>query len=92
MFNTLPLLVQCGLLRKTSHNRDVLYESISTKNHINARQILVCKTCGKTHRQNSPSLSTWITEQSFRGFVAEPNTAILYVDGECTRCRRKSKN
>ena len=92
LFNTLPLLVQCGLLRRNAHDRDVMYESIRSKNQQIARQHLICNVCGKIHHFNAPQLSAWVASQSFRGFTGDPESAVVYVYGQCSRCRRKSSS
>lgn len=92
LFNTLPLLVQCGLLRRNAHDRDVMYESIRSKSMHHARQHLICNVCGKIHRLNAPELAAWVATQSFRGFSGEPESAVVYVYGQCSRCRRKTSS
>lgn len=89
LFNTLPLLVQCGLLRRNAHDREVSYEAVRSRNQMRARQHLICNTCGKVHRLDAPELAAWVAEQHFRGFTGLPGSAVVYVYGECARCRRK---
>lgn|GEM_PF-1875048 len=90
LFNTLPLLVQCGLLRRNAHDRDVEYESIRSRGMQSARQHLICNVCGKIHHLRAPDLAAWVASQSFRGFSGEPDSAVVYVYGQCSRCRRKT--
>lgn len=89
LFNTLPLLVQCGLLRRNVHERNVTYETLRSRSQSSARQHLVCNTCGKVHRFDAPELAAWVEAQHFRGFTGDPSTAVVYVYGQCARCRRK---
>lgn len=89
LFNTLPLLIQCGLVRKNACDGDVTYEAIRSTGQLRARQNLICTVCGKIHHLDAPSLSAWVESQNFRGFTGVPETAVVYVYGECSRCRRK---
>lgn len=92
LFNTLPLLVQCGLLRRIAHDRAVTYEPIRSRSQMRPRQNLICTDCGKVHNQEARSLADWVEKQNFRDFIAEPSSAVVYVYGLCSRCRRKSLN
>lgn len=88
MFNTLPLLVSAGFLRRTAHDKQVSYETIRPGSVVKPRQYMVCSRCGKTHRSDAPTLASWVEEQTLRGFVPQPQSAVVYIYGLCARCRR----
>lgn len=91
VFNTLPLLVQCGVVRRTEYGGDVSYEAVRSASSRQPRQILVCSMCGKVWKRNAPSLGAWVEAQSFRDFSGQPDTAVVTVYGECSRCRKLRK-
>lgn len=87
VFNTLPLLLDSGVLRRSSNHRKVDYEVVSTPAKAEPRQNLVCTTCGSIHRRKASSLREWVGAQSYGDFV--PGESIeIFVYGECGRCRR----
>ncbi|MDE6145629.1 MAG: transcriptional repressor [Muribaculaceae bacterium] len=91
VFNTLPLLEKAGIIRRMAHDRRVTYEVVRQSMQLKARQHLVCTDCGKVQRLQAPLLSVWVGHQSYRDFVPQPDSAVLYVDGLCNKCRRKTR-
>lgn len=92
VFNTLPLLEKAGILRRMAHDRKVSYEVIRQNLQLKARQHLVCSECGKVRRLQAPLLSVWIERQPYRDFAPQPESAVLYLYGLCSKCRRKNRN
>lgn len=87
VFNTLPLLLDSGVLRRSSNHRKVDYEVVSTPAKAEPRQNLVCTVCGSIHRRKASSLRDWVSSQSYGDFA--PGESIeIFVYGECGRCRR----
>lgn len=87
VFNTLPLLLDSGVLRRSSNHRKVDYEVVSTPAKAEPRQNLVCTVCGSIHRRKASSLREWVGSQSYGDFA--PGESIeIFVYGECGRCRR----
>lgn len=84
MFNTLPLLVHCGLLRRSIEGR---YEPL--RSQPKPKIHMVCTSCGKKHHVSSPGLAQWVGAQSLKNFTPVPDTAEIYIQGECDKCRRK---
>ena len=91
VFNTLPLLEKSGIVRRMAHDRKVTYEVIRQSMQLKARQQLVCTECGKVQRLQAPLLTAWVEHQSYRDFVPQADSAVLYVYGLCNKCRRKTR-
>lgn len=89
LFNTLPLLVEAGFLRRLAHDGNVSYETIRPGNVAKARQYMTCTRCGKVHHSDSPMLARWVDTQTFRGFTPRPQDSVVYIYGLCSRCRRE---
>ena len=51
LFNTLPLMTECGVLRRFSGARGVAYEVL--RSSVEPRQNLVCAVCGKSFSKSS---------------------------------------
>lgn len=90
LFNTIPLLVDSGVLRRSNNRRRVDYEVVSTAAKAEPRQNLVCSVCGTVHRRKASSLREWVGAQSFGDFAPAGNIEI-FVYGECGRCRRQRR-
>lgn len=87
LFNTLPLLVQAGVLRHNIANHS--YVSVRTATANKPRLNLVCSICGKVHHRKISGFGSWVSSQDLRGFSATPEGAEVYIYGECSMCRRK---
>lgn len=90
LFNTIPLLIDSGVLRRSSNHRKVDYEVMSTAAKAEPRQNLVCSICGSVHRRKASSLRDWVGSQSYGDF-APAGSIEIFVYGECGRCRRKRR-
>lgn len=90
LFNTLPLLAEAGFLRRIAYDGHVRYETVRPGNAVKPRRYMICRHCGKVHQADAPDLAEWVSGQNLRGFVAEPQSAAVYVYGQCSRCRRES--
>lgn len=84
VFNTLPLLVKCGLLR---HSPDGHYEAIRAQSR--PKLHMICTNCGKEHHTSAPALAQWVESLSLKNFTPMADTVELYIHGECDKCRRK---
>ena len=87
VFNTLPLLVDAGVLRRVEFCGQTVYESAAAKPR--ALQVLVCNECGRVKHLQAPALQKWIEAQSFRDFTPQSAGAQLTLYGICSRCRRQ---
>jgi len=92
LFNTLPLIAEAGFVRRMSHGKVVQYECVRPGSAVKPRLYMECTQCGKVHRSVAPTLEPWLRETNTRGFVAQPESAVVYVSGTCIRCRRNSKS
>lgn len=93
VFNTLPLLVGCGVLRRYGGSRrsDVVYE-LAGERESEPRVRLVCTDCGKVYRRKAPAgLLEWVEAQSWRDFTVDAPLAELSLSGLCNRCRRSRR-
>lgn len=90
LFNTLPLLVDSGVVRRSTTHRHVDYEVVSSAAKAEPRQNLVCTICGRVHRSKASSLRQWVGAQSYRDF-APAGSIEIFVYGECGRCRRNRR-
>ncbi len=87
LFNTIPLLIDSGVLRRSSNHRKIDYEVVSSAAKAEPRQNLVCSVCGSVHRRKASSLRDWVATQSYGDF-APAGSIEIFVYGECGRCRR----
>lgn len=92
LFNTLPLIAEAGLMRRMSHGKEVQYECIRPGLAAKPRLYMACIKCGKVHRSVAPTLEPWLKECNTRGFIAQPESAVVYISGTCNRCRRRNKS
>lgn len=91
VFNTLPLLEEAGIVRRLAHDREVTYEVIRQTMQLKARQQLVCRQCGKVQRLQAPKLAAWLGQLPFRDFTPDVDSAMLYLQGLCSKCRRAAR-
>ena len=87
VFNTLPLLLRAGLLRRVFLGSESLYESLRPGKAIKPAVYLVCSVCGKTRRIDSAGFGQWAAVLTPRGFQVEPNASSAYLSGRCTQCK-----
>ncbi|MCM1310134.1 MAG: transcriptional repressor [Bacteroides sp.] len=92
LFNTLPMIVDAGFMRKIVHDKVVQYESIRPGAVSKPRLYMVCSQCGKVHKSDAPTLEHWLIDINMRGFLPKTDSAVIYINGLCSRCRRNSKN
>lgn len=87
LFNTLHLLVQGGFVRRLNLDGAAIYETLR-KGALKPAAYLTCSSCGKTRRVDSPELGHWAGTLAPRGFSIDPTTAVAYLSGLCSSCRR----
>lgn len=92
VFNTLPLLIRAGLLRRVFLGGEALYESLRPGKALKPTVYMVCSICGKTRRIDSAGFGQWAAMLTPRGFHVEPNASIAYLSGCCSQCRKHSIN
>lgn len=92
VFNTLPLLVRAGVVRQMPLPGGITYEAVRSSSAQQPKVMLVCSSCGKVSRHKSRPLGLWVGSQTFRDFAPREDSAVLYVYGECLRCRKKHMN
>lgn len=87
VYNTLSLLVDCGILRCCPHTgRRIRYEKATGAS---GRIQLVCSHCGKTKDLRDADLFRQINARRFSAFHAVGFTITVY--GICSRCMRRNK-
>ncbi len=87
IYNTLDLLVTCGILSKT----DVQLGSGQAKYirsglHAN-KMILVCSECGREEEFKSKEIEDILRGKTYRNFTMEKYS--IRVVGHCKRCKKK---
>lgn len=87
VFNTLPLLIRAGLLRRVFLGDEALYESLRPGKAMKPTVYVVCSECGKTRRIDSAGFGRWAAVLTPRGFQVEPNASIAYLSGRCSQCK-----
>ncbi len=92
LFNTLPLIVDAGFMRRMAHDKVVQYESVRPGVAAKPRLYMLCTQCNKVHRCDAPSLAAWLEDANTRGFMAHMDSAVVYINGICARCRRYNKS
>lgn len=88
LFNTLPLLVEGGFMRRMAHDKTIRYEAVRPGAVAKPRLYMICSVCGKVHKSDAPSLAAWAEDVAMRGFVPQTESAVVYLNGVCARCRR----
>lgn len=88
VYNTIELLIDCGLVRRHQfNNQPAQYEKITgiSNNHHH----LICTQCGKIKEVKDPELLKMMNARRYPTF----HTAYfaIYVYGVCSRCQRKNK-
>ncbi len=87
VYNTLPLLMRAGLLRRVFLGDEALYEPLRPGKATKPTVYLVCTLCGKTRKIDSAGFGQWAAMLTPRGFHVEPNTSIAYLSGRCNQCK-----
>ena len=88
IYNTIGLLVECGLVRKHSFdNQHTKYEKVNNTN--TNHHHLICTECGKIKEVKDPDFSAYMNARKYTAFTV--NYFQLYVYGICNNCARKKK-
>ena len=88
VYNTIELLIDCGLVRRHQfNNQPAQYEKITGVG--NNHHHLICTQCGKIKEVKDPELMKMMNARRYPTF----HTAYfeIYVYGVCSRCQRKNK-
>ncbi len=88
VYNTIELLIDCGLVRRHQfNNQPAQYEKITGIG--NNHHHLICTQCGKIKEVKDPELMKMMNARRYPTF----HTAYfaIYVYGVCSRCQRKNK-
>lgn len=88
VYNTIGLLIECGLVRRHSlDNKQTKYEKIisNSPNH----QHLICTECGKIKEVKDNEFSAYMNARKFTAFTT--SYFQLYIYGICNNCLRKKK-
>lgn len=87
VYNTMELLVDCGLVRRHQfNNQPAQYERVTGPgNHHH----LICTQCGKMTEMKDPDLMKAMNSRRYPTFTAA--YFAIYVYGVCSRCQRKNK-
>lgn len=87
VYDSLRLMVDAGILRKTIDTDGTSVYEVSTPN--NHKVQLYCHRCGKTKEVSLPDTGREILKRRYWGFYAEGYQ--LRIDGVCSRCMRAAK-
>ncbi len=87
VYNTMELLVDCGLVRRHQfNNQPAQYERVNGPgNHHH----LICTQCGKVKEMKDPELMRMMSSRRYPSF--HDAYFAIYVYGLCSRCQRKNK-
>ncbi|MBQ4917292.1 MAG: transcriptional repressor [Muribaculaceae bacterium] len=88
IYNTINLLIECGLVRKYSFdNQQAKYGKVNsnTTNH----HYLICTECGKIKDIKDLEFSAYMNARKYSSFTTKYFQ--LYVYGVCNNCVRKIK-
>lgn len=86
LFNVVELFVEIGIVIKHSLQRAALYECAV---HPKPRMLQICKTCGAIKEARQIVVYRALENIHMRGF--DVDQAVLYLHGECSKCRRQRK-
>lgn len=86
-YNTVELLVSCGLLRKFNFNNVASYQLCTLEKDIHYH--LICVECGKIKQINDSELSGYFKAKKYSAFT--PIYSKIEVKGICSGCERKKK-
>ena len=88
IYNTMELLVECGLVRKHQFgNRHAQFEMLlDATNHHH----LMCTECGRIKEVKDQELIRYMNSRKYPSFSTQYFS--LYVYGICSRCARKLRN
>lgn len=90
LFNTLPLLIQGGFVRRVSVDGTTTYEAVRPGAPLKPTAYMVCSSCGKIRRIDAPALGRIASELTPRGFTVDSDSAVAYIHGLCSGCRHKN--
>ncbi len=87
VYNTLELLLQCGLIIKhQTAQQQAYYEKVASDR---THHHLVCTECGKVKKFSDKYMRNVIQSRRFAYF--EPGFYSLYVYGLCNKCKQKRR-
>lgn len=86
VYNTLTLLVECGIVRQISLTARVGYYERSDFGHTTH---LICSQCGKIKDIKDKPFVAFMNVRNYSAFTAERYTLCVY--GICSACARKKK-
>lgn len=88
VYNTIELLIDCGLVRRHQfNNQPAQYEKITGVG--NNHHHLICTQCGKIKEVKDPELIKTMNARRYPTF--HTSYFAIYVYGMCSRCQRKNK-
>ena len=94
VYNTLDLLVDCGMATRHRFERGTqpvaLYQRVTADRRAAARHHLVCTRCGKVSQPADPELAAMIKAKRWGSFEAQ--YYVLDIYGLCGACRRRMRS
>jgi len=87
VYRTLPLLVECGLVRELSYEDPVQYEFIGGTPH---HEHLRCTACGRVIEFTDPGLERSLN-RVFHRFGFASSSHLVEAEGLCRECRAAGK-
>lgn len=85
VYNTIDLLMECGLLRKHQFNSQPAQYEVALGSHFH----LVCTQCGKVKEVEANEIISQVVSRRYTAFTPEYMSTYLY--GLCSACVRKNK-
>lgn len=85
VYNTIGLLMECGLLVEHNFGNGIRTYEMAPTRHFH----LVCTVCGKVKEVSDSALEVFLAERRFASFT--PRRFSLSVFGTCSRCARLAK-
>lgn len=85
IYNTIDLLLECGLLRKHQFNSQPAQYELALGSHFH----LVCTQCGKVKEVEAKEIISQVMSRRYSAF--SPAYFSAYVYGLCSSCTRQNK-
>ena len=85
VYNTIDLLMECGLLRKHQFNSQPAQYEVALGSHFH----LVCTQCGKVKEVEADEVISQVMSRRYTAFTPAYVSAYLY--GLCSSCIRQNK-
>lgn len=85
VYNTIDLLMECGLLRKHQFNSQPAQYEVADGSHFH----LVCTQCGKVKEVEANEVITQVMSRRYVAFT--PAYMSTYLYGLCSTCVRQNK-